>query len=215
MTPKELLRLSKCHRKAAELHKGVVYGAGANMFDQVTRTAALLHTTSSLAGRERTDAICAALLHKCFEEKRIAEGQKPMTHEEVVALAGPEVAAIIAELRREPEDKNKSKMDQWKEKAAWAQTLSPAAREILLAEKIVNFETSRDNPNTSKALSWHIDYFNTRMLMVEAIKDTNPALYKEAVAVKDAALKMLKEPVRTLGHALKSIAKIKEQKVNG
>ncbi|MBP5161336.1 MAG: HD domain-containing protein [Alphaproteobacteria bacterium] len=216
MTPKELLRMSKCHRKAAELHKGVVYGAGANMFDQVTRTAALLHTTSSLAGRERTDAICAALLHKCFEKNRIAEGQKPLTQQEIIDLAGEKVAAVIDELRSEPpEKKNQTKTEQWQEKAAWAKTLSPAAREILLAEKIVNFETSRDDPNKQKALSWHIEYFKTRMLMVEAIKDTNPALYKEAVAVKDAGLKKLKAPVRKLGAELKLIAKIKNINVHG
>ena len=206
---------NKCLFYATRLHEGVVYGGGLNMLAQVEGTTQLIRDHSNLTGEEKEVAICAALLHKCFEPKRIAEGQKPLTQQEIIDLAGEKVAAVIDELRSEPEDENKSKTEQWQEKAAWAKTLSPAAREILLAEKIMNFRTSRDNPNMKKALSWHIEYFKTRMLMVEAIKDTNPTLYKEAVAVKDAGLKKLKAPVRKLGAELKLIAKIKNINVHG
>ena len=179
---------NKCLYHATRLHQGVVYGGGMVMLDQVKGTTELVKNHSKLDGEDKEIAVCAALLHKCFETKRIAEGIAPLTMEQVSQIAGPKVLSVIQELALEPEDETKTKMEQWQEKAEWAKGLSPQAQEILLAEKIMNFETSRDKPNPKKPLSWHQEYFQTRMLMVEALKDANPELYKIAAQTKEEGL---------------------------
>ena len=67
-------------------------------------------------------------------------------------------------------------MDLWLEKANWAKTLSQGAKEILLAEKVLNFQISRDKPNPQKSLSWHKEYIETRSLMVDEIASANAGL---------------------------------------
>ncbi len=52
----------------------------------------------------------------------------------------------------------------------------------------MNFRVSRDKPNPSKPLSWHKTYYQTRMLMVEALRDVNPRLYHLASQTKDEGL---------------------------
>ena len=78
--------------------------------------------------------------------------------------------------------------------------MSPQAQEILLAEKIMNFETSRDRPNPKKPLSWHQEYFHTRMIMVDALKDVNPQLYNIAVKTKDEGLDRIQIMQKVLGN---------------
>ena len=46
--------------------------------------------------------------------------------------------------------------------------LSADARVVLIAEKIANFETSRDKPNTKKQPEWHRNYTLTRKAVVDA-----------------------------------------------
>ena len=184
MTPLE----KKCLYYAEKLHSEVVYGGGLVMLDQVKGTTELVAKNSALAPEDKEVAVCAALLHKSWETKRIAEGVTPLTNADVAHIAGTKVAAVVAELATEPESEDKSKEDQWKEKAEWAKTLSPAAQEILLAEKIMNFRVSRDKPNMKKPLAWHAEYFKTRMLMVDALRDVNPALYREAVQTQTEGL---------------------------
>ena len=184
--------IKKCEEQARKMHEGVTYGGNLSMMDQVSRTASLIDRYSNLEGEDREVAVAAAWLHKCFEAKRI-NGGKAMTQAEVQSLAGPKVAAVVMELTGEPEDKSKSKKDQWAEKASWAQKLSPAAREILLAEKVINFETTRSRMNRTyeemlqgaaatkdddpkSKPEWHKEYLETRLQMVEAIKDTNSRL---------------------------------------
>ena len=179
---------NKCLFYATRLHDGVVYGGGMVMLDQVKGTADLVKKHSALTGTKKEIAVCAALLHKCFEKKRIAEDVAPLTMEQVCEIAGPKVLSVIQELTTEPEDENKTKVEQWKEKADWSKTLSPQAQEILLAEKIMNFETSRDKPNPKKPLSWHQEYFQTRMILVDALKDVNHELYNIAVKTKNEGL---------------------------
>ncbi|MBR4927276.1 MAG: hypothetical protein IKY98_03005 [Alphaproteobacteria bacterium] len=179
---------NKCLYYATRLHEGVVYGGGMVMLDQVKGTTDLVKKHSALTGEEKEIAVCAALLHKCFEKKRIAEGVSPLTMDQVKQIAGAKVLSVIQELASEPEDESKTKVEQWKEKAEWAKTLSPQAQEILLAEKIMNFETSRDKPNPKKPLAWHQEYFQTRMIMVDAVKDVNPQLYNIAVKTKNEGL---------------------------
>lgn len=188
MTPLE----NKCLYLAEKLHDGVVYGGGLVMLDQIKGTHALLERNSMLDGVEKENALCAALLHKCWESKRIAPEQTPLTMDEVEKYTNPAVRQIVEELASEPEeDKNQTKTQQWQVKAKWAKQLSPAAREILLAEKIQNFEVSRDKPNPAKPLAWHQEYFQTRMLMVEAIKTTNDLLYRQALQTKNEGMAVI------------------------
>ena len=179
---------NKCLYYAEKLHSGVVYGAGLVILDQVKGTTNIVKAHSNLTGDEKETAVLATLLHKCFEKKRIAEGVAPLTPNDVKKIAGEKVLSVIQELASEPEDKNKTKMGQWEEKAQWSKGLSHQAQEILLAEKIMNFEVSRDKPNPSKPLSWHQEYFQTRMLMVDALKEVNPTLYHIAVQTKNEGL---------------------------
>lgn len=182
---------NKCLHHATRLHEGVTYGGGMVMLDQIKGTTSLIKEHSVLKGDEKDILICASLLHKCFETKRIAEGVSPLTTEQIEQIAGPRVLSIIQELMTGPEDENKTKIEQWKEKSEWAKTLSHQAQEILLAEKIMNFQTSRDKPNPKKPLSWHQEYFQTRMIMVDALKDVNPELYKIAVRTKNEGLQKI------------------------
>lgn len=184
MTPLE----NKCLHYAEKLHSGVVYGGGLVMLDQVKGTTELVAENSALSPEEKEVAVCAALLHKSWETKRITEGVAPLSNEEVAHIAGAKVAGVVAELASEPEPEGVTKEDEWKIKTEWAKTLSPAAQEILLAEKIMNFRVSRDKPNMKKPLAWHAEYFKTRMLMVEALKDVNPALYREAARTQKEGL---------------------------
>lgn len=191
------------------LHEGVTYGYGLSMTDQVLGTAGLVEKHSFLKGEDRENAIAAALLHKCFDKKRVYGGQI-MRSTDVEKLAGPKVLAIVKELATEPEDKSKSKAEQWDEKAAWAKTLSPAAQEILVAEKIMNFNTTRDRMKTEvmkrvgavKGIApapklsndpkarpaWHREYIETRTKMVEALRENNIRLYIAARRARAEAM---------------------------
>lgn len=179
---------NKCLYQAKKLHQGVIFGNGLVMLDQIIATTNLVKQFSQLTADKKEITVCASLLHKCFESKRIAPDVSPMNLNSVELLAGSAVRAIVEELSTEPEDETKSKKEQWQEKAIWARALSPEAREILLAEKVVNFKVSRDQPNSKKPLTWHKEYYETRMLMVEAIKETNPHLYQLAVKIKNEGL---------------------------
>lgn len=228
--------INKCLYQAEKLHKGVVYGGGLVMLDQVVRTADVLKESLEGSEAEKSKAVCVALLHKCFEPKRISEGVEPLTIEQVAHLGGAEVARVVAELATEPAESDsmskarayvvneaniekylkdasegvkqffkdslnpsiakaecpkKTKAEEWQEKAEWAKTLSPLAQQVLLAEKVVNYEVSRDRPNMKKPLSWHKEYYETRQLMVEAIKEASPELYKVACQTKAEGLKQI------------------------
>lgn len=179
---------NKCLYQAQRLHEAVVYGGGLVMLDQIKATVALVQKHSQLTGDRKETVVCATLLHKSFEEKRIAEGVLPLTMDQVEHLAGLKVRSVVSELAGEPEDETKIKTEQWREKAEWAKGLSLEAQEILLAEKVVNFEVSRDRPNPKKPMSWHKEYYETRMLMVDALKEVNPTLFRLAVQTKNEGL---------------------------
>lgn len=179
--------------EARRLHGGVTYGAGLSMLDQVMGTARLVDAHGT---HDHGTAVKAALLHKCWEVKRLAEGVAPLTHDQIRAMAGDEVLRVVSELGSEPEeDAAKSKDDIWREKSDWARALSMEAQEILLAEKIMNFETSRDRPNPKWPLTRHEEYYRTRMIMVEALKEANPALYDIAVRVRDEGMHKIRDMI--------------------
>jgi (p)ppGpp synthase/HD superfamily hydrolase len=192
---------------AMSLHGDVTYGGGLSMMDQVLSVVDFLYealegdddvpgvynATSPFATQYSvTDLIVAGFLHKSFEAKRIHEDAEPIDNMRLEELFGEDVAAIVGDLASEPpEPDNLSKEELWAEKADWAACLLAPAQMILLAEKAANFETSRDKPNPSWPLSRHQEYYETRMLMVERIKDASPTLYDVAVKIRDEGLEKI------------------------
>lgn len=93
------------------------------------------------------------------------------------------------------EDKTQSADKIWLDKIHnWAEKCTPATREILMAEKRANFVTSFTAPSDKKEPAWHAGYYLTRMLMVEALRGTNEALYQHLRewAVKGISLQVQK-----------------------
>ncbi|MBP5534970.1 MAG: hypothetical protein J6Y03_05670 [Alphaproteobacteria bacterium] len=197
-------KLALAENTAKFWHKGVDYGGKkctgpddeSGMFAQVKGTAqkvsAFYHINveDKQQVEEKQQIVLTAYLYKALEVKRLnekaIEARKNATKEDVLrAIAhnfSPEVASIVEELAGEPEeDKSQTKEQQWQEKTKWAMGLSHQAKVILLAEKLQNFEVSYKNPNPKKPPEWHIEYYKTRMIMVEALRDACPALYEECV----------------------------------
>ena len=190
-----------------QLHDGEKYGGGLVMSDQVQGTVDKIN--AFYEGENKDDVITAAYLHKCREKKRInPENLIPYTISDVKEVFGQKVARIVSEISSEPSDEAlkgqiaavkqghpevelSDKQIEWTILSGWAKGLSREAQAILLAEKLQNFEVSRDNPNESNPISWHREYYETRMIMVEAIKDASPALYNQCVTVRDEGLRAL------------------------
>lgn len=187
------IEINKARHVAETLHNGVVYGGGLVMTDQVRRTADIVAGNTDLSSITVKLATVAAWLHKSFEKKRINENSQPLTSAQIENMFGTQVANIVSQLATEPEDETKSKHDQWVEKAQWATTLCPEAQLILMAEKLVNFEVSRDRPNMKKPLAWHKEYYETRSLMVDALAPRFPELAKEINAVKEEGLAKIQQ----------------------
>ncbi|NDF12592.1 MAG: hypothetical protein EB060_07275 [Proteobacteria bacterium] len=171
------------------LHTGVKYGKG-QMVDQVLGAAEIAKT----AGNPELEAL--ALLHKSQEKKRISETQKPLTDDEIILLVdralgegkGAKVVDALKYMKTEPEDNDKAREQEMQ--LAWAAAAPELVKQMLMVEKIVNFETSlrvlealRDDPKLDgvKPPEWHKNYYITRWEMVEvALKDASPELYDRA-----------------------------------
>lgn len=186
----------KCQYYAQKLHSGVAYGDGLSLADQVTKVASLISAYSSSSGYRKEVMISAAYLHKCYNPKWIKQGISPLTMEQVEKIAGTDVRKIVEELSTEPEIKGVSKKEEWLRKSAWAKTLSQNAQEILLAEKVLNFQTSHDRPNPKKTLYWHKEYLDTRMLMVNEIATANKKLSHIASTICNKALSKINKSLR-------------------
>jgi len=182
LTDKEL---SETLRVAERLHKSVPYGDGLSAFDQVKRCA-------EIALNETGDLQLAklALLSKSQKPKKVADG-KTLPLNEIKELGDEKLVELVKLLGGEPSAAEKTDA-LWKAKIDWAKTLSPLAKQVLLIEKIVNFETSRDYPNPAWSSEKHADYIRTRMQIVEACKDANSKLYALACKTRDEALNALK-----------------------
>lgn len=200
--------IQKAKETARDLHEGKAYGKNSNMFEQIKGLVEVLDTYTTLNGKEKETLIAAAWLSKSIEHSKLAEGKNALDVQGIQALCGNDVAEIVQQLCTE-EAKEKAaekqyKADQlakgiaeqdvksepkdaiWLKKSIDAQGLSHASREILMAEKQSNFINDADTSKTKKGHAWHIEYYLTRMLMVEALKDTNPQLYKN---LRDLAVK--------------------------
>ena len=173
-------QLTLAIERVFEWHSGVEYGGGLVMTNQLNGTANAIdaHYTSE----DKTEVLITALLSKAWESKRHNEKTKanPNARNSYEALTedfGQKIADNIKAMSTEPDTKD------WHEMAEWAKKQNPQVQAVLLAEKLQNFIVSRDKPNPKKEPAWHINYYNTRMIMVDALKDVCPALHKECVMV--------------------------------
>ena len=191
-------KLSRARKTAKSWHDGVVYGGGLVMTDQVFGTAKKIEQFYD--GPHKEEVLLAAYLYKAREKNRLNDATKKAmdngtadnSNIKIAKAFSPIVARIVDELLSEPaEDKTQTKEQQWQEKTKWALDLSREAQAILLAEKLQNFEISRDKPNMKKPLQWHMEYYKTRMIMVDALQKACPALHNECVNVADEGVKSL------------------------
>ncbi len=192
MTPVE----NKALHVAEELHGKVKFGKSSTMIEQLRRTRELLAENTELKGDERDILLAASWLNKCHEAKRIdtENGKTPWTIEDVEKHFGQKVAKVVGELMTEPDEpEHLTKMQQWTIKAEWAQTLSQPSQQILLAEKIINYMQTRDDPTPKWSVARHKEYLDSRDLMVEAIKSASPRLYQLSRDVKKEALVSLEK----------------------
>lgn len=192
MTPIE----NKAIHVAEDLHGKVKFGKSSTMIEQLRRTRELLAENTELTGEERDILLAAAWLNKCHEPKRIdtENGKTPWTIKDIENHFGSKVSQVVGELMTEPDEpEHLTKMQQWAIKADWAQTLSVASQQILLAEKIINYMQTRDDPTPKWSVARHKEYLDSRDLMVEAIKDASPRLYQLSRKVKGEALVSLEK----------------------
>lgn len=190
MTPLE----NKAYHVANQLHGNVKFGKSSTMIAQLQKTAELLRKNTELSGEDRNILLAAAYLNKCHELKRIdaENGQKPMSLAEVEKMFGVKVAEVVGELMTEPDEpEHLTKMQQWGIKAEWAAGLSVQAQQILLAEKIINYQQTRDDPTPKWSVERHKEYLASRQLMVDAVKGASPKLYALACQTKDEAMETL------------------------
>ena len=182
-------QLSLAIQRSFEWHKGVEYGGGLVMTNQLNGTANAIDI--HYKGMDKTDVLITALLSKAWDAKRHNEETKNNpnarnTYEALVEDFGKNIADNIQAMSTEPDTKD------WREMATWAEKQNPQVQAVLLAEKLQNFIVSRDKPNPKKEPAWHIDYYNTRMIMVEALREAYPALYVECVKVSEQGIKAQK-----------------------
>lgn len=187
MTPVE----NKAIHVAEELHGNVKFGKSSTMIEQLRKTREILAENTELMGEDRDILLAAAWLNKCHEAKRIdtENGKTPWVLADVEKHFGAKVAKVVGELMTEPDEpEHLTKMQQWAIKADWAQTLSVEAQQILLAEKIINYMQTRDDPTPKWSVARHKEYLDSRDLMVEAIKGASSKLYQLSRKVKAEAL---------------------------
>ena len=182
--------VNKALKVATDLHGNVKFGKSSTMIEQLKKTLNMLDKYTELTGEEKEVLLAAALLNKCHEPKRIDtdNGQKPWTKEDVKTHFGEKVGAIVAELMTEPDEpEHLTKMEQWAIKADWAKELSVQAQQILLAEKIINYQQTRDDPTPKWSVERHKEYMNSRQLLVDAVKEASPKLYGLALETRAQA----------------------------
>ncbi len=187
---------NKARYVAEDLHGKVKFGKSSTMIEQLRKTRELLAENTELVGEERDILLAASWLNKCHEPKRIdtENGKTPWTISDVEKHFGSKIAVVVGELMTEPEEpEHLTKMQQWAIKADWAKSLSIASQQILLAEKIINYMQTRDDPTPKWSVARHKEYLDSRDLMVEAIKDASPKLYQLSRDVKAEALVSLEK----------------------
>ena len=179
-------QLSLAIQRSYEWHSGVEYGGGLVMTNQLNGTANAIDI--HYKGEDKTEVLITALLSKAWEIKRHNETTKNNpnarnSYADLVEDFGKNIADNVKAISTEPDTKD------WGEMAAWAEKQNSQVQAVLLAEKLQNFIVSRDNPNPKKEPVWHINYYKTRMIMIEALREACPALYVECVKVSEQGIK--------------------------
>ena len=201
-------QLSLAIQRSFEWHAGVEYGGGLVMTNQVNGAANAIDI--HYKGMDKIAVLITALLSKAWETKRLNEETKnnPNARNSYDALVedfGKNIADNIKAMSTEPDTKD------WYEMAAWAEKQNPQVQAVLLAEKLQNFIVSRDNPNPKKEPAWHINYYNTRMIMVEALREACPALYVECVKVSTQGIKAQQRKIAEMEQAVQPIVVVKAE----
>ncbi len=174
-----------------------------------------------------------AMEAKRINPELLVNGQSPYKYEDIQEIFGTKTAMIVNELASEPSDKkidprfNRSELEvavgqwrarnpefldddltnkefEWMALADWAKGLSTEAQIILLAEKLQNFEVSRDKPNMKKPLEWHKEYYETRMIMCDSIREVSPQLYHQCVLTKNEGMAQLQARQAELDKEIKN-----------
>ena len=182
--------VNKALKVATDLHGNVKFGKSSTMIKQLQKTYDMLDEYSELTGEEKEILLASSLLNKCHEAKRIdtENGKQPWTVKDVETHFGSKVAKVVGELMTEPDEpEHLTKMQQWAIKADWAKGLSLAAQQILLAEKIINYQQTRDDPTPKWSVERHKEYMNSRQLLVDAVKEASPKLYGLALETRAQA----------------------------
>ena len=205
-------QLTLAIERAYKWHNGVEYGGGLVMTNQLNGTANAIDV--HYKGEDKTDVLITALLSKAWESKRHNEETKnnPQqarnSYEALVEDFGKKIADNIKDMSTEPDTKD------WHEMAEWAQKQNPQVQAVLLAEKLQNFIVSRDKPNPKKEPAWHINYYKTRMIMVEALREACPALYVECVKVSEQGIKAQQRKLAEMEQVVQPTVVVKAEKAH-
>ena len=205
-------QLTLAIERAYKWHNGVEYGGGLVMTNQLNGTANAIDV--HYKGEDKTDVLITALLSKAWESKRHNEETKnnPQqarnSYEALVEDFGKKIADNIKDMSTEPDTKD------WHEMAEWAQKQNPQVQAVLLAEKLQNFIVSRDKPNPKKEPDWHINYYKTRMIMVEALREACPALYVECVKVSEQGIKAQQRKLAEMEQVVQPTVVVKAEKAH-
>lgn len=208
----------QAHLMVNQTHMGITHASGIPLVDHLRRTVEIIQNHSVLrlspqpdiipadtfldSFKKNSDIVSAAWLHKYTDAKYRVQDKNLDDLHIVRHIFHTGVYNIISELASEPPlNPSLNKTEQWQEKAKWASGLSYAAREILLAEKICNFETICNNPTPKKDPAWHIEYIKTRMVVVDALKQTNPEMYEMARGLAEKGLEMHQKKQQFLNQA--------------
>ncbi len=125
------------------------------VFPAAKRTAEEVSRLSSSAYKK--DAYIAALLHKTGKDECLAAGKKPLPLGYIEKFFGQKVESIVKELQTLPANRDDLPL--------WAKTLSLEAQEILMAEDLAAMKEGAA----------------VRLVVIDALKDTNPKMYAEAL----------------------------------
>lgn len=205
-------QLTLAIERAYKWHNGVEYGGGLVMTNQLNGTANAIDV--HYKGEDKTDVLITALLSKAWESKRHNEETKnnPQqarnSYEALVEDFGKKIADNIKDMSTEPDTKD------WHEMAEWAEKQNPQVQAVLLAEKLQNFIVSRDKPNPKKEPVWHINYYKTRMIMVEALREACPALYVECVKVSEQGIKAQQRKLAEMEEIIQPTVVVKAERAH-
>ena len=167
-SPESILRLARAYHFAAGRHvgqrrKGV---AGEPYVNHLTEVAELVAKASDGAD---IDLIIAAVLHDSVEDTIT-------TPEELAALFGPEVAALVAEVT---DDKKLPKHARKALQIAHAANATPRAQIIKMADKVSNLRSLAESPPADWALKRIQEYGEWASKVVAGCQSANAWLAQQ------------------------------------